>query len=284
MSKKYERIAIIGVGLLGGSLGLALKARGLCDSIVGIGRRQSTLDKALEVGAIDEASTSLDAIGTADLIAVCTPAATVNSYLDGLLESGHHQCVVTDVTSTKNEVCSHARDTWPQPRTFIGSHPMAGSESSGPENAIATLYEGAVTFVEEDDHLDATARAAVVELWQSVGSKVVNVNPETHDRLIAHTSHLPHIVASALAQLVPHDDAIRHFIGNGFRDSTRIAEGHPEMWRDICLTNASSIQASVNEMRALLEEFSRSLETGDAAALSRFFENGCDARTKLVDP
>lgn len=283
MPAYFDRVAIVGAGLLGASLGLAMKARGMAGRIAGVGRRESSLDKALDMRAIDEAHLDIaPAVHGAALVVLCTPAAQVVGHLDtvrGLVAPG---TVVTDVASTKGALCAHARATWPKPRRFVGSHPMAGSEKFGPEYGRADFYAGTVCLLERADDLDPAAREAVAALWEGVGARVVDVDADEHDALLARTSHLPHVAASAIAALVGRQGNVREIIGNGFRDTTRIAAGRPELWCEICLTNRDAVLGGLGELTAALDEFRAALEKGDEAALSRFFEEGRAARERAV--
>ena len=277
-----DRVAIVGVGLLGASLGLALKARGLAARVTGVGRRLSSLQVALDRGAIDDtAATVAQAAAQADLLVVATPAALVTAMLDEARDAGNARLIVTDVASTKAAICRHAAAAWTAPRRFVGSHPMAGGEKFGPEHGRADLYEGTVCLVEDAPDLDAEARGAVCRLWESVGARVVPVDPARHDPLLARTSHLPHAVASAVAALAAEAGATSQFIGNGFRDLTRIADSRPEVWRDICLTNRTALLESLAGLDARLHELSAALVAGDAARLEAFFDAGREGRRKV---
>lgn len=283
MSQMFDTVTIVGVGLLGGSLGLGLKRKCGAKSIRGVGRREESLNKALAVGSIDEAFTNIDeAVEGADLVVLCTPAALVPAFLDIIQPLCSPTCVITDVASTKASICRHAADTWDSPRRFIGSHPMAGSEKFGPEHGDAHLYEGAVTFVEEGDGLDPEAVDCVSKLWRLLGSETVRIVPEVHDVLAARTSHVPHIVAAALAQITDSGDDLRAFVGRGFRDTTRIAEGRPEIWRDICLTNGEAIGGGLAEIIDKLRQATEAINTGDGDRLDRFFQDGLSARRKVL--
>lgn len=283
MTAGFGRVAIIGVGLLGASLGLALKSRGLSTGVTGVGRRQSSLDLALECGAIDDATLDLEAAcGPADVIVVATPAAMVTEKLDVVRAHCSPEAVITDVASTKHAICTHADATWPTPRRFVGSHPMAGGEKFGPEHGRADLYDGSVCLVEEGPELDPAARETVTALWRAVGARVVNVDSASHDALLARTSHLPHIAATAIADLAGRHGDIRTVIGKGYRDVTRVAAGRPEIWRDICLTNRSAILAGLSELRAWLETFEGALSDHDVEALEAMFESGKAARDRAV--
>lgn len=285
MAPRFDTVTIVGVGLLGGSLGLALKERGLAKRVLGVGHRPETLATARQRGLIDESfASAVDAVPESDLIVLCTPAAKVPAYLDtvrGLCRKG---AVVTDVASTKRDICAHIRKAWSAPYRFVGSHPMAGSEKFGPEHASAKLYENSVCFVETMNGHAPDAHAAVVELWTAVGAEVVPIEPAAHDTLAARTSHVPHVVAAALARLTARDgDALRAFVGGGFRDTTRIAEGRPELWRDISLTNADAILGVLRELQADLSGFSEALINKEADILEKYFAEGRDARRRMLD-
>jgi prephenate dehydrogenase len=280
----WDKVIIVGAGLLGGSLGLALKKHALASRIVGVGRRQSSLDTALEQGAIDEGSLDLaEACAEADLIVLCTPAAQVPGQLDTVREAMKPSAVTTDVASTKAAICNHARQTWPQPQRFIGSHPIAGSEKFGPEHAFAELYEDKAVIMETGDHLDPDAEAQVRGLWTALGSRLVDVDPETHDAVVARTSHIPHLLSSCLAELAAGAGDVKDLIGSGFRDVTRVAEGRPEIWRDICLTNDAAILDGLDDLATLIQEARHRIAQGDRDGLDEFFQSAWDARRKVVD-
>ena len=283
MTAPFNRVVIVGAGLLGASLGLALKQRALAGRVAGVGRRESSLNTALDSGAIDEGHLSLPpAMAGADLVVLCTPAAKVVDFLDevrGLVSPG---AIVTDVASTKGSLCARARETWPTPRRFVGSHPMAGSEKYGPEHGRPDFYVGSVCLVEQAPDLDPGARSRVTGLWEAIGARVVDVDPAEHDLLLARTSHLPHVAASALAMVAIRGGNVHDVIGNGFRDTTRIAAGRPELWAEICLTNRDAILSGMDEFRSELDAFRAALAERDGVAIERFFEVGRDARKEAT--
>lgn len=284
MKTRFEHVAIIGAGLLGGSLGLGLKTRGMAGRITGAGHRQSSLDTALRVGAIDEATLDpVTAVKNADLVVLCTPVARLMDLLDVIRDHCAPEALVTDVASTKRALCEHARASWPKPRRFVGSHPMAGSEKFGPEHARPDFYENSICLVETADDLDRAARDKVVALWESLGARVIDIDPERHDEVLARTSHLPHVLASALAALAARQGDIRDLIGNGFRDATRIAASRPEIWAEICATNHHAILDVLAEYERDLDVFRVALANQDAEAIVRFFEDGRRARQDTVD-
>ncbi len=289
MKQRFDTVAIIGVGLLGSSLGLALKSRGMACHIRGAGHRQTSLDTALRVNAVDSVFLNpRDAADGADLIVICTPANLVCGVLDNILPVCSRAVAVTDVASTKLDICNHARETWPAPSRFVGSHPMAGSEKFGPEHGYPELYEGCVTVVEEGAHLDPGAHAAVAGLWRTVGANVVEMAPAVHDVIVARTSHIPHVVAAALARLAAEVgdaslDKVRALVGPGFRDVTRIAASRPEIWRDICLTNHDPIVSGLDKFLEQIHLIRDAIAGEQADAIERFFQYGRDARQNTVD-
>jgi len=285
MSPHFDRAAVIGVGLLGASLGLALKARGMARRVIGVGHRQITLDTALRAGAVDEITFDVKtAAAGADLIVVATPAGLVAAKLDEIREVCSPRAVVTDVASTKRAICAYAEVTWPAPRRFVGSHPMAGSEKYGPEHGRPDFYEGTVCLVENTEGLDPRAREAVCALWTALGARVLDVDPGEHDALLARTSHIPHVIASSLASLAVRAGEVRFVIGNAFRDMTRIAASRPELWRDICLTNKEAVLEGLREFQRDIGNFTEKLEAGDGRALDEFFQEGVKSRRKAIEP
>ena len=282
----FNVAVVIGVGLLGGSLGLALKANQIADNVLGVGHRRSSLNEALDNGAIDEGFLDpADALPGADLVVVCTPAGLVIPMLD-TIRALAPMALVTDVASTKAVICRHAQQTWPSPRRFIGSHPMAGSEKFGAEHAFLGLYDNQVVLVEQGKDLDREAREQVCALWRAVGSTVVDIDPEQHDLLLARTSHLPHVLASCLASVAAQaetdPETLQAVTGRGFRDTTRIAASRPEIWRDICLTNRDAMITVLDDTLTALHAMREALHREDAQRVETFFEAGCTARGKMV--
>lgn len=281
MKPYFDTVTIIGVGLLGGSLGLALKARGMAGVIRGVGHRMPTLETARAIGAVDECHLDAAAAGAgAQLIVVCTPAAMVPAVLDRI-RPVCGDALVTDVASTKAVICEHAARTWPRPLRFVGSHPMAGSEKFGPEHSDPDLYEGAVTLI--DNNPDAEkARAEITALWESLGSRVAPVAPDAHDALVARTSHIPHIVAGCVARLADAAGDVQPFCASGFRDVTRVAAGRPELWRDICLTNRAAIADGLAQLEADLATVREMVDKESGEELFEFFRSAQEARNRAL--
>lgn len=287
MSAPYETVVIIGAGLLGASLGLAMKSRRLAGTVLGVGHRQSSLDTALDIGAIDESFLDArEACSQADLVVLCTPAALVAPKIDEILPVLPPSALITDVASTKAAICAHAAAHWPQPLRFVGSHPMAGSEKWGAEHGTATLYEGAFTIVTPQPGQDPEAVDAIHALWEDLGSVVVTCSPAQHDALVARTSHVPHIAAAALAALAAEGDRpadLRPFVGKGFADTTRIAGGRPEIWRDICLTNRAAILDGLDDLLDHLQTVRDCIAEEAGDDLEDFFTAGQQARDDLLE-
>jgi len=283
MNRRFDTVTIVGVGLLGASLGLALKARHLAATVRGVGHRQPTLDTAMQTGAVDATYLNVwEASQGADLIVLCTPATLIPRMLDEVLPACTPKTVVTDVASTKAQICGHAHGAWPRPFRFVGSHPMAGSEKFGPEHADAHLYEGCVTIVEKGEGIDPEAKQTVCDLWRDLGAHVVEMDPDVHDALAARTSHVPHIAAACMAMLAARAGDVRPLIGKGFRDVTRIAASRPEIWRDICLTNRAAVTEALGELIAELDAIRQAVAEGRADRLESFFREGRDSRREVL--
>jgi prephenate dehydrogenase len=278
---KPKRLSIIGVGLLGGSIGLALRSVLSNCEIIGYGHRQQTLDRAVEVGAIDEGTSDLGrAVTGSDLVILCTPVGLFCKILQdssGFLEPG---AVVTDVGSTKASVVSAANQLLPQAVAFVGSHPMAGSEKRGVEFARADLFQNALCITTPTPATDPKAVEGVEAFWRSLGMRITRMSPEDHDRALAQVSHLPHAVAAALVAM--QSDEAMQLAGKGFLDTTRIAGGDGGLWRDIFLDNAANMRASIAELRRKLEEFDALLEPSRAEELRRWLDQAAARRQALL--
>jgi prephenate dehydrogenase len=204
--------------------------------------------------------------------------------LDAIQPVLRPDAVVTDVASTKGRICTHARNAFPAPCRFIGSHPMAGSEKSGPEHSIAALYEGCYTFVEaQTDHHAPDAHAAVVELWRALGAEVRQIAPELHDATLARTSHVPHVAATCLARLTEQCPDPRPFVAGGFRDTTRVAAGPAEVWRDICLTNRDAVLDALDSLQTEIGIIRAAVADNNGVALEDFFRKGAEARARALE-
>ncbi len=284
MTIRVKQACIIGVGLLGASMGLALKQRGIAAEIIGVGRSRESLDTALQRGAIDHIASDIkEATAATDLICIAAPAGSVTSILDVVMTTTTVHAVIFDVASVKKHICNHARTHYQAPRRFVGCHPMAGGENFGPAHASPDLYADSVCLVEQDDTIDPDAKKLVSALWHAIGARVVDIDPALHDGILAATSHAPHVAAAVLALIASDSGATRDFIGNGFRDTTRIAASRPELWRDICMENRDALCYSLGEMRKQIEQVESLLKNGNTAALEQFFEAAAAGRRRIME-
>jgi prephenate dehydrogenase len=281
----WKKVTLVGVGLLGGSLGLALKQRRLADLVVGFVRRRASIKECIESGAVDVATMDLaQAVSKAELVVLCTPIAQMRQLAERLAPVLQPGTVVTDVGSVKNSVMQELVAVLSKRGAdFIGSHPMAGSEKTGVSAARADLFLEAVCVVTPEPKSRTAAVRKVTDLWKSVGGRVLRLTPEAHDRFVSRSSHLPHVVAAQLASLVlsPGSPKPQSMLcANGFRDTTRIASGSPEMWRDIAMANKKNLIGALESFERGLAGFKKALKKGDQAAISRFFEQAKLRRDK----
>jgi len=283
MSVVFDKVAIIGVGLLGGSIGLALKANGICRNVVGLGRSRASIEAAFEKGAIDEAVDDLSEATTgADLIVVCTPAGSVAGIIAELESIFEEDCIITDVGSTKLAIVD-AVEQLPRigPR-FVGRHPLEKKKKKGVQYASANLFDGATVLLTRTSSTDPVVAEVVGEMWESVGGRVVELGAKVHDRIMARTSHLPHIVASLLvAGLRALSEEQGDLVGKGFLDTTRIASSDPEMWADICMTNPEEIREALVMLRNDLETFEMYLTEGEYERILDFLRSTKSVRDAL---
>jgi prephenate dehydrogenase len=280
---QFRKITIIGVGLLGGSIGLAVKRRRLAREVAGFVRRRASLRDCEKAGAVDYATTDLlAAVSNADLVILCTPLAQMRSLAEQFRPALKRGAVVTDVGSVKAGVLRELESLVQKSGGhFVGSHPMAGAEKTGVAAARADLFENAVCVVTPTGKTSKAAQRKVSRFWKSVGSRVLELPAETHDALVSRSSHLPHTVAASLANLVLNPANPKHqsaLCATGFRDTTRIASGSPEMWRDIALSNRKNLAKSLGAFISELQKFQRTLKNADAKAISKFFETAKSRR------
>jgi prephenate dehydrogenase len=280
----FERVAIVGVGLIGGSLGLALRERRLARSIVGIGRNQATLDRALARHAIGEAFTEVGpGVAGADLVVLCTPISRILHDLEALAPVLAPGAVITDVGSTKSEIAAAGDRCYPDGR-FVPGHPMAGSERSGVDAARAELFMEATWALTPTAQTDAEALSNVRSLAAAVGARVVRLTPAEHDEAVAVTSHLPHVLAYALAAVAgsraggsPH---LYDLAAGSFTSGTRVAHSDPALWREIALSNRDALLSALRESADQTEAVIAALEARDGDALETAFRRGYEAVEK----
>ncbi len=278
------KVTIVGVGLLGASLGMAIRQKKLSDEVIGIGRNISTLEKAMERGAIDTISTDLiSATKKSNFLILCTPVQSAITLLKTIAEHILPTATITDVCSTKREICQTAQNIWEKDSPFIGSHPLAGSEKYGPEHGKPDFYENTVCLIEKGKNTRAESKKLVWDFWKIMGTNIIEVDAEEHDYFLAYTSHLPHVLASVLAQVTGETGVQRHFIGSGFIDTTRIAESRPEIWSEISTTNKNNILSSIEAVQTRLNNFKTILESDNSEQIIEFFKRGNESRKRLLN-
>lgn len=282
-STMFKKIVIFGVGLIGGSVALSLKKQAHIPQVVGVGRSGQSLQEALKLGLIDVAETDVaHAMQDADLVLIAAPVAQTPAILRSIRPHLNAATIITDAGSTKSDVMAYAKaelgDKFDQ---FVGGHPIAGAEKSGPAAAMADLYIGKNVILTPDADTQSTAIDKVTALWQQCGAVVSRMSPQEHDNVFAAVSHLPHLLAFALVEdLAKRDNAelLFKFAASGFRDFTRIAGSHPEMWRDIALANKTALLGELKLYQQALSEMTALLEKADANGLQTLFEHASRAR------
>ena len=273
-------LAITGVGLIGGSIAAAAKQRHVAGRIIGIGRTDSRLAAAVDAGLIDEGSTDIAAAADADLAVVCTPVNRIAEDVRALASVLSPEALLTDAGSTKRALCEDLADLDSvDGPAFIGSHPLAGSERQGFEHADTELFQDRICVVTPSATTRPPDLARLEQFWIALGAVVVACTPDDHDRTLARTSHLPHLVAAVLAESLQAADS--QFTASGFRDTTRIASGDPSLWVPILRHNAPAVRVELDRLRAELKKLSDSLQHDDSAALQMLLEEAKRKRDVL---
>lgn len=299
MQANSETVAIIGVGLIGGSIGLGLRQRSLARRVIGVGRREETLREAMRCGAITEYSLDLaSGISEADRMVVCTPVEQIAGYVMQCIEHGRPGALVMDAGSTKRAIVLQVRervdalesqaatdsdgdtDCHSRPK-FVGCHPMAGSEKTGVRHAHGDLLQGRVVVITPEETVSPQDIAAAESFWGALGARVMRLTAEQHDQMVASISHLPHAVASILAAATPESDL--RLAASGWLDTTRIAAGDVELWRQILSQNRDCVLQSLEQFGKVLNSFTLALKQQDDAALTRLLALGKQRRDALAD-
>jgi prephenate dehydrogenase len=286
MAPLFRQLTICGVGLIGGSLALTARKQRLVERIVGLGRTQENLDVALARGLIDAATRDpVEAARGADLVMLATPVMTFPATLSAMVQHLPASAVITDVGSVKSWVVSELEPLLKPAMALVGVHPVAGKETTGAGAAVEDLFVGRRLIVTPSARSTPEALEKIEALWRATGARVERMRPAAHDAILARASHLPQLVASALAATLADEQVDGHwaaaFGAGGLRDTTRIAASSPEMWRDICLTNREAIVSALQLFRASLEDFSRAVAAADSDKLQRLFETGRRMRGRI---
>ena len=283
---KPKNIAILGLGLMGASLALALKKRGYSGRLLGYARRETTRNQAVQDGMFDEVfADPAECVGDADIVVVCVPIWTIAKLAEEIVGALKPNAIVTDVGSTKSELLKTLEPLFADSNAFfVGSHPIAGSEKTGIEAGDPDLYEGRLTVVCPSDDTPAEAEQAVTGLWKAAGAEVVEMSPTAHDAMLASTSHLPHMVAAALARSVADGDPAgkADFCGTGFKDTTRVASGSADMWVDIIDTNRTALEAELDRFHGELQGLIHILRSGNGDDIRQWLEEAAATRNEML--
>jgi prephenate dehydrogenase len=286
MSIHFNKVVIVGVGLIGASLGLAGKKKGLFGEVVGVGRNKANLEDALNMGAVNRyLHNPVEACRDADCVVLATPVERILSIGKEIAPHLRAGAILTDVGSVKKGLVMELDGCMPDGAHFVGGHPIAGSEASGASASRADLFEGSRTILTPTRSTGQDALKKVRTIWEEVGSTVVEMDADEHDRLLAAVSHLPHMVAYALvetlSELHKEKPDVADFAAGGFRDITRIASSHPGMWQEICKMNKNHIVSMIEQFEKALERIKGEIEKDRFNELIRIFEEAREFRNRL---
>jgi len=281
------KVAVIGVGLIGGSLSLALKAAGAVGEVTGIGRGLANLEKALELGVVDRITRDpAEGVAEADLVFLATPVMALHNIAAEVLPHMKKGAVLTDGGSVKEAVIRTIEPLLPEGVHFVPGHPIAGTEKSGAEAAFASLYQGRRCILTPTERTSAEALNLVRQVWEAAGSEVVEMPVHKHDRILAAISHLPHMVAYSLVNAVGsydrYEENILEYSAGGFRDFTRIASSDPVMWRDIALANREALLEMMDHFESFFAELKEDIRNGDGSRLFEFFQRSKESRDAIL--
>jgi cyclohexadieny/prephenate dehydrogenase len=287
MEAPFERVAIIGVGLIGSSLARVIRREGLAKIIVGIERDAATAARVRVLSIMDDVTTDLAAVAGADLVIICTPVGVIGSVGAAMAPHLSPGVIVTDVGSVKQSVIAQLTPVLPAHARLMAGHPIAGTENSGPESGFPDLFKGRLCIITPLPETDPDATRRVRWLWEQAGSQVTEMAPDRHDRVLAVTSHLPHLIAYTIvataADLEEHmqGDVIKYSAG-GFRDFTRIAASDPVMWRDVFLHNREAVLEMLGRLYEDIAILQRAIRLGDGDVLETHFTRSRAIRRGVV--
>ena len=283
-----QKLCIIGVGLIGGSLARAVREKGLYHEIIGCGRSVDNLERAVELGIIDHFEREVSkAVDGCDMVVVAVPLGAIRSVLEQMTGHLSKNAVITDVGSAKQCVIKDAKNTLGDAyQNFVPGHPIAGTEKSGAEASFAELFQGRRVILTPIDDTNIEAVTRVREMWKCTGAEVTDMEPAHHDEVLAATSHLPHVLAYALVDTLAtmsERDEIFQYAAGGFRDFTRIASSDPAMWRDICIANRDAIMKVLDQYQSDLATLSQAILNNDESALFELFSRAKQARDRNIN-
>lgn len=289
---KIEKVSIIGVGLIGGSLGLSIKEKNPAWKIVGVGRHTHKLREAKYRGAIDIYTTDFKkGVYDADLVIFAVPVSIISPLLKRVIPYFKRGCIITDVASVKESIVGEIENMLSALVSgylfFVGAHPMAGSEKSGVENAHVDLFKGATCIITPTGKTDKNALRIVKNIWSGLGSHILLMSPREHDFIIGLTSHLPHIIANCLVKTVgeleKRDKRIKRILAGSFRDMTRIASSNPQVWTDICMNNREAVVKGVEKFKEYIDEMIKDISRGKEKSVSKRFVDAKLTRQRLFN-
>ena len=275
---EFPRVAIVGVGLIGGAIGKALLSRKKTESVIGIGRNEQRLQRALDLNAVTEFTTDFDAgVVEADVVVVCTPVNRIAEFSVRAAKITKPTALITDAGSTKSEIVAAVHNQiGDSPNKFIGSHPMAGGEKTGVDNSDPDLFVDQNVIITPDARSDSQLTKKCELFWQTMGANTKIMSPDLHDQTVAEISHVPHVMASILAAST--DSAAVEFASSGWRDTTRVASGDVEMWRHILDQNRIHILKSLDNLRRQFDAFHQALESQDDETIVQILQQGKQKR------
>lgn len=279
-SRTFKKITIVGVGMIGGSLGMAIKKNNLAKEVVGLSYQQKSLDAAIKNNAIDVGCTDIQqAVRNADLVILATPVDSIIKMLSAINPYLKRGCVVTDVGSSKVEIVEAVDKKLKSANFFVGSHPLAGSEKVGSDNAREDLFENSLCIMTPQKSTHRTAREKVKKFWMKLGADVKFLKPEEHDETLSYVSHLPHLIAYGLMETIP--EKFIEFSPRSLKDTTRIAGSSPQMWNDICMSNSTYILKALDETVKNLAVLRKAIVRHDQKTLMEHFTKAKEKRDAI---
>lgn len=287
MEPYFKKLTVIGIGLIGGSLAMVLRKRGMVGEIVGVGRGIPNLELAVKLDVIDKFTTDpASGVMDADLVVIATPVASITGIVKKIAPYLKEGAIVTDAGSVKGAIVKEAEGILPSGVRFVGGHPIAGTEESGVGAAFPTLFEKHRCILTPTDKTDNEALKRVREIWEAAGSEVILMDAEKHDKILAAVSHLPHVIAYSLVNTVDDvkdfEESILNYSAGGFRDFTRIASSSPEMWRDICLLNKDAVLDMITRFEKSLSKLKGYIEKSNGHEIFKEFDKSKRARDSIV--
>jgi len=286
LESSFKDITVIGLGLIGGSFALNLKRHGFKGKIKAVDINKKAIEKGIASKVVDEGSTSYEILSDSDLIVIATPVGVYRSVVESIKKNIKKKAIVTDLGSVKGHLVYMCEEILDGIAPFVGGHPIAGTEKSGVENAVEGLFERAKFIITPTENTDREAKEKVSDLWKSLGSEVIEMDPFLHDKVFASVSHLPHVVAYSMVDSIAELSRgigvdLFQFAGGGFRDFTRIALSDPVMWRDICIENRENILEALKVFKSSIEKAERLIKDANDRELQKFFEEAKQCRKKI---